>query len=853
MKAKGIVRAALLKRLDVAAVIEDLTNAPATGANIHCLFPDDHEGGDDSTSSLHIDAATGKAFCHGCGHRASGIIGLYQDIKQLDHDAALVQMWHEYVEKIVPEAEVRKAHRELLANPLIMMRLKKRRGLTEATIKEFRLGWRGDRLWIPVENEVGLVVDIRKYDLMKRAEPGKKVLSYKSGYGKARLYPSKAMSSLNKSVLLMEGEMDTLLARQNGSNAVTITSGALTMPLPLARKFKRKKVTVVADNDRAGKKGAKKRADSVASAGAKSSRVVHLPVQKVGEDYTDWIIKYQGDPSEIFNYVVSRQNGLAAAEEDEDDDGSDGAENIQSPDRDREMAERAQIVLDVMKKRGGFFSDGGGHLYYVPKDARASVMLSDSDALFGYLSSHVHATINPATTLGRFTGNHIRFHAKACAKPVTTGAWSHFKSPGTLYLYSSRDEIIKADRRGVRTIKNALSDDRILLETDPSRALSGVKWKPDTDISDAIKYLWRYVARNIAISNSDRYIIVCWMIGCLFREMIRSKPLLRFVAGTSRGKSTACKLISHLFYGEEVLNSSSTTDASRYTIARTNPLLIFDNIETRNMNPAFEDFMLEAATGGAKTKRAANTDSGIIVEKINCLILTNGIEPFARNELISRTLEIEVDAERYGRPNFQEFLALRDVVKHRDAIWSGILKMCKKHVFHRIEEGDVGRIGREFGRHAMERFNDYVSLMAIIADGVYAYHPTDLWPDTRLLVGNWLESQEDSAVSRRETTNDVLYWLSTFVERRHLTDNISIRMAEKNGRVVFKCTTRQLLSDLRVLCRTMGQPCPWKSERQLGVRIADAEAILISDGWKRRSCILSGRQNYEYTAPKGTK
>jgi hypothetical protein len=346
--------------------------------------------------------------------------------------------------------------------------------------------------------------------------------------------------------------------------------------------------------------------------------------------------------------------------------------------------------------------------------------------------------------------------------------------------------------------------------------------------------------------------VLSWLPGVLMRELVRAKPLLRFTGASAKGKSAACKLISHLVFGDEVLLSEASTAASYYTMSQVRPLLISDNIETKDMTQELKSFMLSAATGGTKAKRARESDSAVVMEKINCLIVSSGIDPFADTEVINRTLEIPVDSDKYGRKGFHEDQIHRLIDQDRDYIWSGMLKFVQKYVLPRIVHGELNRIVSTIDAHAMERFNDYWALMGMVCDGLWAYQPGPVyesWKTPRELFLRWIAEHGSTVDQRASETNQIVYYLNTLVERRSIVQDLTIVLNEKKGRKYgrFIATTRQLLTDFRVLARAIGERCPWKSERELGVRIVDAMPVLRVAGWKRSKRRIGGRNTYEYT------
>lgn len=806
----------LLKQLDIQKVVCEFADTDSwSGENISCLFAEDrHDLGKDTQPSMSIDQKQGKTICFTCGYKASSIVGLAEDIWEIKYKDAMIRLWHNFIEPIVDSDELKDACDRLLSNENILNKLKEKRGITEETAKKLKFGWRNKRLWIPIFNKHGLCIDVRKYDLLGIRNKGTpKIFSYKKGYGGARLFPHNYASNPN-AYFLLEGELDTALALQCGLNAFTVTSGASTFPKILAKLFKGCKVIVVPDNDKAGLKGAAKRVKALTRAGAKVLLID--PPWKKGKDFTDWILD-GGDAAKLKSFVGKTKKPVTMPIEQVD---------LELSDKEQESIERAETTLKCLNSKGAFFKNDDSEIFY---SASSGIVMNIAGQDFASYLSKISPLINQSTTIGRFIATHIRNSAIQTASLTQMGAWSLYREPATIFIYTNTNKLLKVNREGISEQFNAMGDDHVLIEAPIKN--STIVWNPEISIRHGLQDFFGLIGNNIACTDEDKYLVLCWLIGVLYREYIRSKPLVRFVAKSASGKSTATKLLSHLVYSEELLSPSASTVASSYYMARTHPLLLFDNIETRNMIPEFEDFLLTAATGGAKTKRKLASDIGVVIERTNCLVCSNGIEPLSRSELINRTIEIKLDLNEFGRDEFHEFKAIRRVVKARNNIFSALLKLSRRYVFPRILNAEVSRISSEFPRHSMERFNDYFALMALFLDGIWKYRPLEGYDSPNKLINHWLLSQDKSTADRMESTNDVLHFLESYIDRRDNLTDATIILEETRKKIIIRCTARELLDDFRVLARQLGIKCPWQNERQLGVRIADAEKILAGINW----------------------
>lgn len=841
----------ILEQMDFRDFYRDQFPEWSGEGNISCPFADErHESGQDSSPSFSL-SSEGQAFCHGCGYKATSPIGLLVDLEKKSFKRVCRELYAEYVEPLVPPSYVKKGKIGLAKNEFAIARLDATRGISKKIIKQYDLGWDG-RLVIPIRNEHGYTVNLRRYDLMGRFKA--KIVSYgkkedPAKYGKARLWP---LSSLKKKeIWLFEGEMDTLAALSLGINAITITIGAKVWKDEWNEAFKGKDIFIVPDVDKVGMSGAKKKLDNLKGI-ASSVSLVLLPLEgsKKEKDFTDWLMKTKGTKDGLRKLVKAKVNTKTSLPK---QNGSsvmlDAFEHMTQTEE--LHIGRATAALDYMLDNGSFFRNQNGELFYAQKTGKAFKISAKDDRFLAFLS-RISSVINSATSSGRFIIQHIVNQARIQSGKSTSGSWGMFHK-NSIYLYATDGKIMKVSEGGkTETMQNAINEESILLESPPSNKSFTVitNQKP----AEAVDLFWDLILKNIPISSVDRYMLGSHLLGVFFKEYVRPKPLVRLIARTAYGKSTTSKMISLLLYGEEILNHSASTLAATYAMAQKYPYLIFDNIETRNMTPSMEDFLLIAATGGMKTKRQMSTDQGIIMEATNCLVLTNGIEPLTKHELTNRTLEIELDIAKYGVSHFHETQIFHNIKKNRSKLLCGLNQLLMKYALPRVRKGHVQRIAREFGMHSKTRFNEYLGLMSVILDSIWPFHPLPGYPTPHKVVEAWLDSQTSATKKQDEGTNDVLYFFNTLADRRdRLLDAETKVKIDDDGDISMKSTTRDLLSDFRLLARHLGIKCPWQSERHLGTRIVDAEHILNKAGWKRIKKIISGKRVYEYvkSAKKG--
>lgn len=230
----------------------------------------------DTSPSLSVNVETGLWCCHaGCG---GGNFTQFVALLEERRDS-----------QVVPEDVVLRYHNALLDNPKYQKELLEKRGLGPDLIKRFKLGLGDDRVRLTIPVYVGeRCVNIRQHAVFKRIIP--KVVSYKPGFGKGRLYPMHVLNdSASAPIILCEGELKALLAIQLGFTAVSPTGGAQFWSDAWSSHFKDRDVVLMYDVDIAGRRGAAKVAEKLRYI-AKSIKNILLPIQHPSKDFPDYVL-----------------------------------------------------------------------------------------------------------------------------------------------------------------------------------------------------------------------------------------------------------------------------------------------------------------------------------------------------------------------------------------------------------------------------------------------------------------------------------------------------------------------------------------------------------------------------------
>lgn len=280
--------------------------------NIPCPF---HK---DDTPSLSINIDNGLWFCHSCNMGGS-IFDFYMKLKGVDFKKSLKDISKEFNIDIGNYGkendndsnlnnmleEINRCNKDLLDNiDSSLDYVTKERGLSIDIISKFKLGYstKTKRTTIPIFDDKGNLINIRQHSRHKKdRDNGLKVIGIK-GFNSVKLYPLSALS--HDVIFIMAGEFDMLLAHTLGlDSAITKTGPEKQWYNKWNYLFKGKNIIIIYDNDKAGVEGSLLIANNLFSV-AKSVKILKLPVSEKGEDFTDFIIKYEHGIKELFDIIA---------------------------------------------------------------------------------------------------------------------------------------------------------------------------------------------------------------------------------------------------------------------------------------------------------------------------------------------------------------------------------------------------------------------------------------------------------------------------------------------------------------------------------------------------------------------
>lgn len=256
------------------------------------------------TPSLSINPDTGAWYDFGAesdhqGDRVCGssIVSFHSALSNLTNLQSATEIFHQFIHPVISPKKIRQWHRSLESDRRVLSFITKHRGLAPRMVEELKLGWDGQRITFPIENEFGLYVNVRRYDPgASKKKRSYKVINYKDesdgrSFGSpSELFPYRAMARAFECgyIFIVEGEWDASILNQMGIPSVTSTNGVKSWPNQYTEKFNGLKVYVCVDNDDTSQKVQKQIVKRLRHV-AKAIHLIKVP-KKHGKDVNDWYL-----------------------------------------------------------------------------------------------------------------------------------------------------------------------------------------------------------------------------------------------------------------------------------------------------------------------------------------------------------------------------------------------------------------------------------------------------------------------------------------------------------------------------------------------------------------------------------
>jgi DNA primase len=374
----------------------------------------------------------------------------------------------------------------------------------------------------------------------------------------------------------------------------------------------------------------------------------------------------------------------------------------------------------------------------------------------------------PTEQPGRSVWESLASEAYSAGHAIKMGSWLYTdKATDNVFLNlnSPKNSIIKINTKSIEIIHNGLNDDDILLQS--SHKMEPFSYDTDAHINTGISELKKLLFDNFSCKQDSKFLLICWMISCFVSEFSpHVSPLLKAEGETGSGKTTAARLIEHLLYGSEHLGDISVAGA--YAEAATNPLVVIDNLENQDIKNDVMKFLLLVATRGSKTKRKGGTESGVTEESPKSLVMITAIEPFIKSELINRTLVIQFSKHLYNS-TFIDDEATRQILRRRNLILSAILKLIQSEIIPNLEQRTayISVLNMQFRGHSKDRLNSYLALMMLILEKLLRHWDAPA-PKAADIWANWIRTQNEMAQDHEVQSNSILQLLDGLIRAYRL-------------------------------------------------------------------------------------
>lgn len=235
---------------------------------VQCPFTELHISGQDRIPSFTVNLGSGVYLCNACGSR-----GNIHTFYMLTNHLSKQEAWYALGDALQIERPIDtdsrpaidpglpiQQHKALMSlTGVIRDILRDKRGITDATLTRFLIGWDNERVTIPIYDEFNELVNIRRYK-WNSYEDSSKMINYEdqlgNTYGENRIYGIENLYNDEiTEILWCEGEWDRLVAEQLGIPACTTTAGAENFRTEWFKLIKKKKrIYICYDNDEAGKR-----------------------------------------------------------------------------------------------------------------------------------------------------------------------------------------------------------------------------------------------------------------------------------------------------------------------------------------------------------------------------------------------------------------------------------------------------------------------------------------------------------------------------------------------------------------------------------------------------------------------
>lgn len=370
-------------------------------------------------------------------------------------------------------------------------------------------------------------------------------------------------------------------------------------------------------------------------------------------------------------------------------------------------------------------------------------------------------------------------------------------------------------------------------------------WELKKDINqvNVAKKMNKMFTNYMPFSDQDALMLLISAMTTPLKRFADTVVLVKMHGEAGSGKSTACELISNMFYGEVIIGKM--TEASKYDQASKRPIIFLDNVEKIKDHEL--QFLLFSASGGVREKRDRNNETGTILQHIDSMVMVNGIHPFDKTELINRSIDF-VAHKKYHTKDKSLVIVNDEIVQNRDEFLSLWVILLQKSLAKKEELNNKRNFLAARPNHFKERLNSYYALVWQMLEEFKVLLGVKRERIKKEMLG-WIKEQSEVGEDADKETNKIVHYLNTLVS--YIKNDNSFMSLEfnqdpgderiypdpkkKEGKakrvISFELSSRELLNNFDKIAKDLGNRSPFKNAQQLMARLNNSDKVLSKNNW----------------------
>lgn len=342
--------------------------------------------------------------------------------------------------------------------------------------------------------------------------------------------------------------------------------------------------------------------------------------------------------------------------------------------------ERLDMIVDLaigyMRANGAFFHTKDERQWYVPKATGRPIYIGQGSEWLQALMTTTFG-INSATSEYRYVNHAMQAYVKSLPPNTEIGMLSWYDSTSNqLLLHPSWRDIHIIGPKEITIVPNGSTD--ILFEIN-----SAVEpFKPGGASLDESWYDILLQGCFDTITNLTKReattLTIVWFMTILFRNEVKTRPILTCLGPPGSGKSTFLRMIYILLYGR-MRKLEQIKNVEEFDIAgSSNPLVVYDNMDT--WERWLPDRLATSTSDTEITIRKLYTDRDIIrLRRTAVIALTAHSPKFIREDVADRLLLFSMRRRDKDKGEFgDESILFERIFRLRNTLWASIITDIQK-------------------------------------------------------------------------------------------------------------------------------------------------------------------------------